>query len=277
MGPTLVSDAELCWVVAAFSPAQTPDVADVVPIKYNSVYVRLRSLKRRGYLNGDGGRKDDAADNVTTRWWLADAGDALIAEADLPPADETDFESYFSGQTKTLNRETLLQEVAAHDDEWVPSSVLYDPLPFSKYGIRKNLHALREGGLLDLDEGKNGNTHHWRITDDGRDVLAATDGSAVAHPALEQETAGRERELTDAEFLRLITTADETPTTTTAIANSCDYTRPTVYKRLQRLAEDGLIIRTTPQETQEHHWELSDAGRDRLVNDTGSSVESVQS
>jgi len=171
MGSALISDAELCWVVQAHEPAQTATVAVDLPIEQISAYVRLRSLNRRGYVTSSTPLADRSDEHI---WLVSEQGRTLITSADLPPAAETDFEAYFAGRTNSLDCETLLRELAAHEESWVSSSTLYDPLPYSKVTIRNNLHNLHDKELVALDEGDPGSAHNWRLTDAGRERLAAT-------------------------------------------------------------------------------------------------------
>lgn len=180
MGGALISDAELCWVVQAHEPAQTATIAVDIPIEQISAYVRLRSLNRRGYVTSSTSLADRSDEHI---WSVTERGQTLITSADLPPAAETDFEAYFAGRTNSLDRETLLRELAAHDGSWVSSSTLYDPLPYSKVAIRNNLHNLHNKDLVALDEGNPGTAHNWRLTDTGRERLAATCNSEQVSPS----------------------------------------------------------------------------------------------
>ena len=172
MSPRLVRDAELLWVLDAKAPALTSDIETALPIARNSVYVRLHSLERRGDVTGEG--LEDKS-HQPSRWELTDRGRAELADADLPPAPDTDFEDFFAGRSARIEPTMLLKQLAAHEDdsgdEWVPSTALYD-LPFSKNGIRQNLHSLREEGLVAHKETKPGNTNYWRVTEQGYEQLS---------------------------------------------------------------------------------------------------------
>ena len=170
--PSLVRDAELLWVLETVEPARTREVTSKLPLNQNSVYVRLRSLSRRGYVDSE------LLDHVRSKpygWEVTDSGQETIAEADLPPAAETDFDEFFSERSRTMTTTMLLEELAAHGEDqtggWVPSSAIYSGLPFSKYGIRKKLHALTEDGLVELDDERQGQEYYWRVTKQGRKRL----------------------------------------------------------------------------------------------------------
>lgn len=170
MGNSLVSDAELCWVVQAYEPATTATISEALPVKQISAYVRLRSLARRGYLTSSA----TAGHGSNHHWSLTEQGEDLVNDAELPAASDTDFSAYFTGRKNTLDHMTLLRELAARDDQWVPSTVLYGPLPYSKVAIRNNLHNLRKEGLVALREGDSGSPHHWQLTEAGQQYLSAT-------------------------------------------------------------------------------------------------------
>jgi predicted ArsR family transcriptional regulator len=183
MASVLVRDTELLWVVEWLEPTRTRNIAPKLPIDQNSVYVRLRSLRRQGYVGGE------LLENEKTkpfRWELTDLGRTRVAEADLPPAAETDFEEYFSGRTNQIDPTMLLEELAVHGEDepdgWVPTSVLYPALPFSKVGIRNKLHLLQDDGLVDLDSGAPGKPHRWRVTSQGYERLEAATDDDTAMP-----------------------------------------------------------------------------------------------
>jgi predicted ArsR family transcriptional regulator len=181
--PALVHETELLWVVETVEPAATREIATHLPINQNSAYVRLRSLDRRGYLDRETTVEQHAQ---VSRWWLTDRGRERVAEGDLPPAGETDFGEYFSGRTHRIEPSVVLEELAVHGSEekegWVPSSALYGALPFSKVGIRKKLHGLRDEGWVEQDTDREGRTHHWRLTEAGSARLEEAD-SVEATPS----------------------------------------------------------------------------------------------
>lgn len=165
MSPRLVRDEELLWVLDVAEPALTREVAAELPLDQNSVYVRLRSLARRGYVDGE---LQTAQETQPYLWRLTDRGRDRVAQAGLPPATETDFAAHFAGRTAQIDETAVLDALAVHGTEgWVPSTTLYEALPYSKAGIRKKLHDLRESGLVELDD-ERGQTHYWRLTDAGR-------------------------------------------------------------------------------------------------------------
>jgi predicted ArsR family transcriptional regulator len=182
--PSLVYEDELLWVLSTVEPARTRDVAAHLPIDQNSAYVRLRSLDRRGYVDRE--TTSEPEGSRTSTWWLTDRGRERVADADLPPAGETEFEAYFSGRAHTIDPTTMLEELAVHGSEeaegWVASPVLYDALPFSKVGIRKKLDSLREEGLVERATDRGGRSHHWRLTDAGATYLEEAE-AAEATPA----------------------------------------------------------------------------------------------
>ncbi|SEH58558.1 hypothetical protein SAMN05192561_10970 [Halopenitus malekzadehii] len=167
----LVEAAELLWVVDHLEPAVTREIANRLPIDQNTTYIRLRHLDRRKLVTHE--TADDGVGRY--RWSLTAAGRNRLADASLPPADETDFEDHFAGRAAAIDPVMVLEALAVREDEWQPSGAVYDALPFSKPGIRNNLHALRESGAVELDPGGSGTAHHWRLTDAGRDRLAEAD------------------------------------------------------------------------------------------------------
>ncbi len=173
----LVSKAELLWVVDARAPIKTSAVAELLPITQNSVYVRLRHLKRSGYLH----TLQDSGRNATYEWDMTAAGRQRLADADLPDAESTDFEAYFANRDNTMDPLMILEALSVEDGEWHPSGVVYDALPFSKYGIRKRLHSLTEDGLLELQPNEASGPHHWRLTTAGQQRLANADAREAGH------------------------------------------------------------------------------------------------
>jgi len=172
VSPSLVRDEELLWVLESVEPALTREVAAELPVDQNSAYVRLRSLARRGYVDGE---LQTARETQPYLWRLTDRGRDRVAQSGLPPAAETDFAAHFAGRTARIDETAVLDALAVHGtDEWVPSTTLYEALPFSKAGIRKKLHALRASGLVALDD-ERGQTHYWRLTEAGRARLADED------------------------------------------------------------------------------------------------------
>jgi predicted ArsR family transcriptional regulator len=172
----LVSKAELLWVVDHMEPVWTRELAAVVPIDQNSVYVRLRHLDRSALVDTQAA---DRQGRGRYRWVVTDAGRDRLAETDLPPATVVDFESYFAGRAASIDPVMILEALSVQEDTWHPSSDVYEALPFSKKGIRDNLHALREDGAVELDRGKTGTTYRWRLTDRGRRRLAEADETQV--------------------------------------------------------------------------------------------------
>ena len=55
----------------------------------------------------------------------------------------------------------------------MPTSPLYDALPYAKSTLRKRLNKLHDAGALDRDA--SGKTNQWRLTDGGRERLAEAD------------------------------------------------------------------------------------------------------
>jgi len=179
--PQLVGEAELLWVLGHLAPARTSDVAAHLPIGQNSAYVRLRYLDRNGLVAAE-----STDDGAGYRWSLTEAGDRRVAAADLPPAETVDFAAYFEGRTAAIDPAMVLEALAAPDREWLPSSAVYEALPFSKKGIRDNLHALAEAGAVELEEGGPGRAYRWRLTEAGRRRLAAAeDGTDPEYAWLE--------------------------------------------------------------------------------------------
>jgi predicted ArsR family transcriptional regulator len=169
--PQLVSEAELLWVVDYLEPASTSAIAVELPLGQNSAYVRLRYLDRRGLVAATPSPEDES----TYLWTCTEAGRTRLAAADLPAAATVAFEGYFAGRTASIEPAMVLEALAAPDREWLASSAVYDALPFSKKGIRDNLHALAEAGAVELEETGPGKAHRWRLTQTGRTRLAAAE------------------------------------------------------------------------------------------------------
>ena len=200
---TLVTDAELVWVLESFERAGTAvasALAEALPLAPASVSVRLRSLERRGCVT-----RARVRGPVEATWSLTERGRALVAAAGLPPVAETDLAAYFAGREATIDPRTVLAAVAergggsaergggsaergggsaergggsaergggsAERGGWVRSSALYAALPYSAGAIRRRLLALRAAGLVERDA--DGRTHRWRVTDAGRVRLAS--------------------------------------------------------------------------------------------------------
>lgn len=180
--PRLVTKAELLWLVGHLEPTQTDAVTGHVPINLNSVYVRLRHLNRSGYLESERPTDTQGEPHV---WRLTDAGRDRAADTELPDAETADFEAHFAGRDTEMDPLMVLEALSAEEGEWHTSSVVHEALPFSKQGIRKRLHNLKDEGLLELDPGDPGLAHQWRLTDAGRERLAEADareGDPEAEP-----------------------------------------------------------------------------------------------
>ena len=169
--PQLVGEAELLWVLEHLEPASTSEIAARLPIGQNSTYVRLRHLDRSGLVAAAA----TPADETRYQWSLTTAGRDQLAAADLPPAATTDFATYFEGRAASIDPVMILEALAVADREWLPSSAVYEALPFSKKGIRDNLHALAGAGDIELEEGEPGTAYRWRLTEAGRTRLTAAD------------------------------------------------------------------------------------------------------
>lgn len=168
MSYSLVTEAEFCWVLEWVEPARTAELAEHLPTSKKGVYMRLRRFDG-SYVT------HDVIDTKTYSWSLTDAGRELAANADLPSIEETDLDEYFAGRTTSLNPNTILYEIAIRegDDEWVPTSVLYDALPYAKSTIRVRLSNMYDDGVVDRDDSQQ--TNRWRLTDAGRAQLDAAD------------------------------------------------------------------------------------------------------
>ena len=167
--PHLVRKVEFVWLVDAFEPAKTSDLGEILPIDDRSAYFRLRHLYRSGYLN-----RSEASEGHTQSyaWSLTKEGREWLIEQDMPDIEDIDLDEYFSGRTDKINPLSILEAFAAKDGEWHRSSVAYEALPFTKQGIRYNLHKLHEQGDLELDANENGYSYRWRLTEQGRSRLA---------------------------------------------------------------------------------------------------------
>lgn len=166
MSYSLVTEAEFCWVLDWVGPARTNEIAEHLPTSDKGVYMRLRRF--------DGAYVDhEPVNDREYRWRLTDAGRAVIAEADLPPVEDVDLEEYFAGRQTSLNPNTILHEIAIYDDEWTPTSMLYDALPYAKSTIRVRLRNMHDDGIVERDDSQK--TNHWRLTETGRKQLDNAD------------------------------------------------------------------------------------------------------
>ena len=166
MSYSLVTEAEFCWVLNWIEPARTAEIAEYLPTSQTGVYMRLRRFDG-AYIT------HEPINDRDYQWSLTDAGHAVVADADLPPIEETDLEEYFAGRQTSLNPNTILHEIAIHEDEWVPTSVLYDTLPYAKSTIRVRLMDMHDKAIVERDNSQK--TNHWRLTEAGRDQLADAD------------------------------------------------------------------------------------------------------
>lgn len=162
MSYSLVTETEFCWVLDWLEPVTRNEFAEYLPPSSHGVYMRLRRLDN-AYVT--------YAEPTTGRyvWSLTDAGHELVADTDLPPADETDLDEYFAGRTTNLNPNTILHEIAIHEGEWVPTSALYETLPFAKSTVRKRLIWMCDDDLVVRDDSEQ--TNKWQLTATGREQL----------------------------------------------------------------------------------------------------------
>ncbi len=166
MSYSLVTEAEFCWVLEWVEPAETTAIAEHLPTSAKAVYMRLRRF--------EGAYVTRTTTDSTEHWWsLTEAGREVAASADLPPVEETDLTEHFAGRSTSINPAAILYEIAIDDAEWVPSSTLYEALPYAKSTLRKRLNKLHDAGALDRDA--SGRTNHWRLTEGGRERLAEAD------------------------------------------------------------------------------------------------------
>jgi DNA-binding MarR family transcriptional regulator len=166
MSYSLVTEPEFCWVLEWVEPAETTVIAELLPTSTKAVYMRLRRFEG-AYVT----RTTTEANEH--RWSLTEAGREVAAAADLPPVEETDLTEHFAGRSTSINPAAILYEIAIDDAEWVPSSTLYEALPYAKSTVRKRLNKLHDAGGLDRDA--SGRTNHWRLTEGGREQLAEAD------------------------------------------------------------------------------------------------------
>ncbi|WP_280536833.1 hypothetical protein [Halopenitus sp. POP-27] len=166
MSYSLVTEAEFCWVLEWVEPTRTAAIAEHLPTSQTGVYMRLRRFDG-AYVT------HEAINDRDYEWRLTDAGRAVVADADLPPIEETDLGEYFAGRQTSLNPNTILHEIAIHEAEWMPTSMLYDALPYAKSTIRVRLMNMHDEGVVERDDSRK--TNRWRLTDAGREQLAAAD------------------------------------------------------------------------------------------------------
>ena len=163
---SLVTEAEFCWVLDRFEPATRGELAEYLPTSNSGVYMRLRRLDGAYVTHTE-------LNSQKFEWSLTDAGRELATSADLPPIEEIDLEEYFAGRTTSLNPNTILHEIAIHDAEWVPTSALYDALPYAKSTVRVRLIRMHDDGVVKRDDSEQ--TNQWRLTEAGREQLAAAE------------------------------------------------------------------------------------------------------
>ncbi|MFC7325983.1 hypothetical protein ACFQMF_15565 [Halorubrum rutilum] len=166
MSYSLVTEAEFCWVLDWLGPAGTREIAEHLPTSYKGAYMRLRRFDGTYVEHEEPPQRD-------FRWWLTDAGRAVVDEADLPPIEKVDLEEYFAGRQTSLNPNTILHEIAIYEAEWTPTSMLYDALPYAKSTIRVRLIRMHDDELVERDDSQK--TNHWRLTAAGREQLAEAD------------------------------------------------------------------------------------------------------
>jgi DNA-binding MarR family transcriptional regulator len=166
MSYSLVTEPEFCWVLDWAEPAETKELAEHLPTSDKAVYMRLRRF------DGAYVTRTNPEPNVY-HWSLTETGKEIAANAGLPPIEETNLEEYFAGRSTSINPAAILYEISINENEWVPSSALYDALPYAKSTLRKRLNKLHDAGALDRDA--SGKTNQWRLTDGGRERLAAAD------------------------------------------------------------------------------------------------------
>mgnify|MGYP002760624586 FL=1 len=166
MSYSLVTDQEFCWVLQWVEPARTSTLAQHLPTSDKGAYMRLRRFDG-AYVT------HDVIDTKTYEWMLTDAGHELVDESELPAIEDVDLEEYFAGRSTSINPNAILYEIAIHEDEWVPTSPLYDALPYSRSTLRKRLNRFHDTGELDRDG--SAKTNHWRLTDAGYDRLEDAD------------------------------------------------------------------------------------------------------
>lgn len=164
----LVTEYELLWVVDGLGNPRTSHIAECLPIKKKSVYVRMRSLNYKGYIE-----YTDVDHEIGYRWSLNERGEAALETADLPPFEETDLEEYFAGRSAEMHPDLVLATIARAEDEWVTTSYLFEHIDFAKTTIRYRLYDLDDAGHVDKDNSQN--TNRWRVTDAGYKRLADSD------------------------------------------------------------------------------------------------------
>mgnify|MGYP002761361930 FL=1 len=163
MSYSLVTESEFCWVLEWLEPATTRELAEVLPTSNKGVYMRLKRF--------DGTYVSHTGDLTNTyEWSLTDEGKAVAGDADLPPIETVDLDEYFAGRSTSINPNAILYEIAIYDDEWVPTSPLYDALPYAKSTLRRRLRRFSDKGELERDA--SAKTNRWRLTDAGCNRLA---------------------------------------------------------------------------------------------------------
>lgn len=141
----------------------TRELAAVLPISKKGVYMRLKRF--------DGTYVSHTGDPTNAyEWRLTDDGKTVAADADLPPIETVDLDEHFAGRSTSINPNAILYEIAVHDNEWVPTSPLYDALPYAKSTLRSRLRRFSDNGELERDA--SAKTNRWRLTDAGCNRLA---------------------------------------------------------------------------------------------------------
>lgn len=166
MSYSLVTEAEFCWVLRWVEPARTVRLAEYLPTSDRGVYMRLRRFDGAYVTHKQvcGGHYE---------WELTDAGHEVVANADLPSIESVKIEEYFAGRQTSLNPNAILHEIAIYEDEWTPTSTLYNALPYAKSTIRVRLKNMYDDGIVERDDSQK--TNHWRLTDAGRKQLGNAD------------------------------------------------------------------------------------------------------
>ena len=166
MAYSLVTESELCSVLNQLAPAGTGEIAAHLTVSYRGIYAHFRRFDD-AYVEHEEPLQRDF------KWWLTDTGRAVVDEADFPPIKAVDLEEYFAGRQTSLNPNTILHEIAIYEDEWTPTSILYDALPYGRSTIRRRLTNVYDDELVDRDTSQK--TNHWRLTAAGREQLAEAD------------------------------------------------------------------------------------------------------
>lgn len=138
------------------------------------------------------------------------------------------------------------------------TGAIADQVPIRLAGIHPRLQYLVSNGYL--DQGQKGKHNTWTLTEKGREYLSAPENEVDANPT-RTEPAQR---MTDLDFLTIIAEAEGEHVPSTTIVEASSIIRTGVIKRLNKLAEKGLVEKKTTRPGKSNLWALTDEGKAEL-------------